>query len=318
MSERRDVEVRQKEGYQIIKFHGSVFGSCEHRQVFALANPHITIDVPVNEFQEGLFAKGHVAELWVKDQLAKSGWVIRGGGTEWKDQVTVSMWGAAEKTDNPRDRILLANHLDGHILKGDDQSYRLECKNLGSEGYAKLFDDSFAIDQYAWQMSSAAWGNERGEPGDYRKNPHPVALFVTNKDNYANKDLPLDERYFRRVITEPRYTAQECLDRCRRIIELAAQGIVPECDSYYPCKTRQWERDLATISIEDDDLAELVARYGERRAEVKFVTSQLDDVKVELKDMLERCGVEPGGRCIVDGVTISLSKNGRLTVTGGV
>ena len=58
--------------------------------------------------------------------------------------------------------ILRSPHLDGVISRTTKDGLvvrRLEGKNLGAKGFAELRDDPLAIDQYAWQMSEAAWGN---------------------------------------------------------------------------------------------------------------------------------------------------------------
>lgn len=352
-NKRRDVEVLTKPGYDIYKFHASVYGDCEHRMYRALEFPDVipSDDSEDNDFVKAMFAAGHKAEDWMKDRLAKFGWDVRGGGTDWKDQVTVSMWGDARFTDNQKDRVLLAGHLDGVISRTTKDGLvvrRLEGKNLGAKGFAALRDDPFAIDQYAWQMSAAAWGNERGEPGDYRKTPHPVLMVVTSKGNYADqvwdKDanklvpntLPKEERFFQHLITEPKYTAEQCLDRCRGILKLRRDGICPECTAYYPCRWKRWERDLNTEEADPNvvvasywerdydgrdverklTLGDLVNIFGNLRAEAKLVGQQLEAAKAELVKGLGVAGIVNGDRRIIGAATVNLSKAGRLTVTG--
>lgn len=339
---RRDVKIIDKGDYTIFNFHGSVYGDCKHRQVMSLQNPDVN---PQDESEDSDFLKnkfkgGHRAEDWMKERLARKGWAIRGGGHEWKDQVSVSMWGNADATDNAKDRLLLANHLDGVISresKGLQVVRRLEGKNLGVKGFKALKDDPFAIDQYAWQMSSAAWGNERGERGDYRKAPMPVLMVVTAAGKYADeiwdKDAekyipnpyPDDERFFSHIITEPKYSAEECLERCRGILRLWRDGICPECDAYYPCRWKRWERDLNTEEADESQLVpgyvditigDLVVKFGNLRAEAKLVSQELEEAKAELVTGLAAIGIVNGDRRIIGAATVNLSKAGRLTVTG--
>lgn len=328
--ERRDVTVIDKDGFRLYGFHGSVYGDCLHRMEMSLRNPGVNPSREGNEFQQNNFSKGHRAEEWVKDQLRASGWIVRGGGTNWKDQITTSMFASVnDATDNPKDRLYISNHLDGHIrrvTRSGLQVRRLECKNLGEKGW-KVRDTLFeVIQQYGWQVSSAAWGNERDEKGDCRSEPYPVLLVVTHKDHYdeqlwdkENKcwvpnELPREERFFQQLIEAPPYSAEECFERCRTVLRNVKHGIETPCDAYYPCVWKAWQRDIDTKTVDDADLKQAVYDFDACRAGVTHQELMLGLARVKLDEELERCGIGRGDVAVVGEYKVSISTRGALSV----
>ena len=328
LSQRRDIVIIDKGSYKIYKFHGSVYGGCAHRHVLDYLNPNETPPAP-SSFQESIFARGDTAEAWVKQQLSKAGWNIRGGSTNFTEQVNVSIIGPVDLDGfAERDRICISASLDGVLTKwtggppyetATKSERRLEVKALGKKGFGDIVDGGSinAIDQYAWQVSAAMWGIDwkAKEKGDARKDPMPMQIVVVRQGEYSNEDGTINrDGVFFETLTQSQYQPDEMLQRCRDILVMCRDGIVPACNARYPCAWTGWEKEQATVEVFDEEMLDALTDYDTALSDLAFQTGIVDTKREEVKTMVRsRLNAQHG--CIICGDwKATVTKNNRLNV----
>lgn len=279
-----------------------MYGGCAHRHVLDYLNPNETPPAP-SSFQESIFARGDTAEAWVKQQLSKAGWSIRGGSTNFTEQVNVSIIGPVDLDGfAERDRICISASLDGVLTKPDlgggygqhTIERRLEVKALGKKGFGDIVDGGSinAIDQYAWQVSAAMWGIDwkAKEKGDVRKAPMPMQIVVVRQGEYANEDGSINrDGVFFETLTQSQYQPDEMLQRCRDILVMCRDGIVPTCNARYPCAWTGWEKEQATVQLDRDHHHlefDAVESYESALSDLAFQQGVVDQRREEVRQML--------------------------------
>ena len=299
-----------------------MLGGCAHRHVQDWLNPDVTPPAP-SSYQEGIFARGERAEAWVKEQLQQKGWSIRGIETDFTKQINVSMFAPVNLVGfGERDRICISASLDGVITKGDTVR-RLEVKALGQKGFTDCTEANTicAIDQYAYQTSAAAWGCDwkAGEKGEMRNTPHPIQVVIVRQGEYQNADGTVNrDGVFFEVLEAPWYTPDQLFQRCRDILVMCRDGIVPECDARYPCSWTAWEKEQAMVKLSPEAHQvefELIERYESELSDLAFLTQQVESTKEEVKKAFGAHVTDGVGAVELEGhYRVTLTKNGRVNV----
>lgn len=296
-----------------------MLGGCAHRHVLDYLNPDQSPPAP-SGFQESIFARGEKAEKWVKLQLEKRGWSIRGGETDFTKQVNVSMFAPVNLTGfGERDRLCISASLDGVITHPNGTVRRLEVKALGKTGFTDCVEANTinAIDQYAVQTSAAAWGCDwkQGEKGEMRPTPHPIQIVIVRQGEYEDEagNINRDGVFFE-VLEAPQYTPDQLFQRCRDILVLCRDQIVPACDARYPCAWSNWEKEQATVTVDDPDLVAKLQDYDAALADQAFLEASIAAMREEVRTLVRSKLSEDTGCVLVDTWRITLTKNGRMNV----
>ena len=306
--------------------HGSVFGGCIHSQVLALQGEE---GAPTPAYMQKLFDAGHESERVAKDWLRGQGVRVKDteartgqDGTQYQNQIELKTFFNARDASG----VMLSLHLDGILQGGASQdTWGLWLGDDAWNGEMALFEhkglspekfDAFVAggipgvsQRYAWQCSAAVvLGREhlakKGTP-----NPTLPLVFSVERRDYdaATKSYVLSGVRAFQLLREPIYSRADIEARCLSVVHNYLDGIVPECDSEYPCDYSRREQRVAaypTSSEEAAELHELAHQYHEHQSEIAYRESRMAALRSGLWSIAERNGgLVKAGDYIVDART---------------
>lgn len=268
--------------------HGSVFGGCLHSQVLALRGEEVP---PPPAYMQKLFDAGHeserVAKEWLRSQGVRvkdvEGTTTRADGTCYENQIELKTFYDVKREEKS---IILSLHLDGILMGGmntprarwphgpawEGEMALLEHKALSPEKFDAFVAGGIpAVSQrYAWQCSAAIVLGRLHLEKKRTPNPTLPLVFSVERRDYdsATRTYSLSGVRAFQLLREPIYDAAAIEDRCvNGVIGNYLDGIVPDCDSEYPCDYAKKEQ---RVPVECNEASPLALLYHEHQAEVAY------------------------------------------------
>lgn len=169
----------------------------------------------------------------------------------------------------------------------------LEHKALSPEKFA-AFEAGGVLgvsQRYAWQVSAAI---VLGREHLAKKQPDvattlPLVFSVERRDyDKETKQYVLSGVRAFQLVREPFFTAQQIEERCLTIVHNYLDGIVPDCDSEYPCDYAQREKREAT-PYDGPDLSAVISDahgYHDAQSQAAYHTERMTALKASLSERL--------------------------------
>lgn len=275
--------------------HGSVFGGCTHSQVLALMGEEVP---PPPAFMQKLFDAGHeserVAKEWLRSQGVRvkdvEGTTTRADGTCYENQIELKTF-----FDVPRDStsVLLSLHLDGILQAGltfpihpayslppcqwRGEVWRGEMAILEHKALSPDKFDAFVAGgipavsrRYAWQCSAAIVLGRLHLEKKRTPNPTLPLVFSVERRDYdsATRTYSLSGVRAFQLLREPIYDLAAIEDRCvNGVVGNYLDGIVPDCDSEYPCDYAKKDQ---RSPIECNEHVALAEEYHNHQSDVAY------------------------------------------------
>lgn len=300
-------------GNDVFKLHGSVYGGCLHSQVLALMGAE---PAPAFPAVQRVYEWGHGREAVMKEDLVAAGFPLFHASDQVREQLELSLF---EKYDDTgKTWLLLSLHPDGivQLPEGVDPSSLLaaahfnivvglhlwkpgtlallECKTSkgGKDGdFDAYVKSGLSINErYEYQVAGSlhAARNNR-EVKDLRRGPVEGTLFlveervvvpVEQNGKKVNESRP-GQRLAIYLPEAPR-SYEECMGRCREVVDLYKAGIVPECDSKFPCSYKTSGPKVIEDLDDNDALHQLADEFVKARSDAAFYADLQNSARAAL------------------------------------
>lgn len=276
-----------RDGSIAYTFRGSEYGMCAHRHIACLRGfSEAQIDAKARKMFDAGNRGEEVAKKMLLDLAARDSRLsVIEFASGYQNQESVSLVERRSGFPDGIEREIrlicspdgLLNFPLGFAFPADwevrddtfndrPMDFALEVKCYGESSLKKFRSKGIASNEtLEWQTSGVAHGYAAR-----LGRPVGVVVMVLRRDeikdeqgNFVDYDVPVDQVPRFHVVSGPRYTATECLQRCWDIANVYERGEWPKCSNSYFCKYPHRPSPVIDVIAEDSltNLAEAWEKY---------------------------------------------------------